>query len=283
MNDTLLDISRKIEPHKAQILAAIDNAARALGISFFVVGGAARDFILQNGFGIRTPRVTLDIDVGISVSSWNEFNALVEQLVSVESFKKTGIEHRFISPTPQETKVDILPFGRIEDKNRNIQWRQDNKEMDMSGFIEAYKAAVSVKISSNPPVVVKMVSLAGLALLKLISWNNKPNERDRDAKDFRVIMYYYHEAYPKDLYKDHSDIASDGDFELFSARVLGRGIKTVAGQKIVLQIIEILNRESDQDGPLNFVQNMQTTSSYEEHAIPRDMEMLKAVCKGLAD
>jgi predicted nucleotidyltransferase len=284
MNDTLLDISRKIEPHKAQILAAIHKTARTLGISFFVVGGAARDFILQNGFDIRTPRVTLDIDIGISVSSWDEFSSLIEQILTVENFKRTGIEHRFVSPTPQETKVDILPFGAIERKNRTVRWRQGNKEMDMSGFAEAYKAAVNVKISSNPTIVVKMVSLAGLALLKLISWNENPGERDRDAKDFKVIMYSYLEAHPTEyLYEDYQDIASDGDYDLVSARVLGRDIKTVAGPEMYPQIINILSRESDQDGRLNFVQSMQSKSLNEEPAIPRDIEMLKAVCKGVAD
>jgi predicted nucleotidyltransferase len=154
----------------------------------------------------------------------------------------------------------------------------------MSGFVEAHKAAVNVQISSSPAIVVKMVSLAGLALLKLISWNENPHERDRDAKDFKVIMYSYLEAHPKEyLYQDHLDVASGGDYDLASARVLGRDIKTVAGMKMYPQITEILNRESDQDGPLNFVQDMQSKLLYEEPAIPRDLEMLKAVCKGVAD
>jgi predicted nucleotidyltransferase len=85
------------------------------------------------------------------------------------------------------------------------------------------------------------------------------------------------------LYEDHLDVASDGDYDLVSARVLGRDIKTVAGPEMYPQIIEILNRESDQDGPLNFIQNMQSKSLYEEPAIPRDIEMLKAVYKGVTD
>jgi predicted nucleotidyltransferase len=284
MNDTLLDISGKIEPHKAAVLAAVDRAARKLGISFFVVGGAARDFILQNGYGIRTPRVTLDVDIGVSVSSWDEFKRLIETLLSVENFKKTEIEHRFKSPTPQETKVDILPFGTIEGIKRTIQWRQDNNEMNMSGFIEAYQAAVNVKISSNPSLVVKMAALAGLALLKLISWNDKPHERDRDAKDFKTIMYHYLEAHPKEyLYDVHLNIASDGDYDLISARVLGRDIKTITGPDMYPQIIEILNRGSDQNGSLHFVQQMQTTSSFQQTTFLRDIEMLKAVFKGVTD
>jgi hypothetical protein len=97
-------------------------------------------------------------------------------------------------------------------------------------------------------------------------------------------MYNYLEVYPKEnLYADHSDVTSGGDYEIFSARVLGRGIKTVAGPEISAQIIEILNRESDQKGHLKFIQQMQSGSFYAESTIPKDIEMLKAVSQGVAD
>jgi predicted nucleotidyltransferase len=284
MTNTLLDISGNIEPHKAEVLAAVDRAARKLGISYFVVGGAARDFILLNGYGIQTPRVTLDVDIGVSVSSWEEFKRLIEILLSAENFKTTDIEYRFVSPTLQKTKVDILPFGVIEGKERTIHWQHDNREMTMEGFREAYHAAIEVKIISTPSVIVKMVSLAGLALLKLISWNEKPNERDRDAKDFKAIMYHYHEVHHLEyLYNLHGDITSGDDFELTWARVLGRDIKTIAGPEIQNHLIEILNRECDQMGQLRFIQQMRTTSSFQDTDIPRDLDMLKAACKGFTD
>jgi predicted nucleotidyltransferase len=284
MNDSLLDISGKIEPHKAAVLTAVDRAARKIGIPFFVVGGAARDFILQDGYTIRTPRVTLDVDIGVSVSSWDEFTRLIETLVSVENFKRTEIEHRLESPTLSKINVDILPFGAIEGEKRTILWRQGNHEMNMAGFNEAYKAAVNVKISSSPAIAVKIVSLAGLALLKLISWKDKPDERDRDAKDFRTIMYRYLDAHPTDyVFNVHLDIASDGDYDLISARTLGRDIKTTGGPGIHSQLVEILNRESDQTGSLQFILQMQTTSFNQETTVSRDIGMLKAVYRGVTD
>lgn len=100
MSDTLLDISKKIEPHKAAILAGVDCTARKLNIPFFVIGASARDFILENGYNISTPRATLDFDIGVSVSSWDQFRQLIEILLADEHYKKTAIEHRFESPTP---------------------------------------------------------------------------------------------------------------------------------------------------------------------------------------
>ena len=266
------------------MLAAVDRAARRTGTPFFVVGGAARDFILQNGYEIRTPRVTLDVDIGVSVSSWDEFTRLIETLLSDEKFKKTEIEHRFESSTQPPINIDILPFGAIERGKRTIRWRQDNHEMNMTGFNEAYGAAVDVTISSSPSIVVKMVSPAGLALLKLISWNEKPNERDRDAKDFRVIMYHYLDTHPIDyVYTAYPDIAADGDYDLISARALGRDVNSIGGPGIHSLLVEILNRECDQTGSLNLIRQMQTVSFGQEPTFPRDIEMLNGVFRGVTD
>jgi predicted nucleotidyltransferase len=284
MNNSLLDISKKIESHKAEVLAAVDRAARRIGISFFVVGGAARDFILQNGYEIRTPRVTLDVDIGVGVSSWDEFTRLVNTLLSNENFKPTDLEYRFEASGQPQINVDILPFGTIERERRTIHWRQDNREMNMTGFNEAYGAAVDVKISSTPAIVVKIVSPAGLALLKLISWNEKPNERDRDAKDFRTIMYHYLEAQPEGyLYNVHLDIAAENDYDLISARALGRDINIIGGPGIHSLLVEILNRECDQMGSLNFIQQMRPTLFIQEMTALKDIDMLNAVFRGITD
>lgn len=156
--------------------------------------------------------------------------------------------------------------------------------MNMAGFREAYKVALKVKISSDPSLSIKVVTLAGLALLKLISWNDNPDERDRDAKDFRMIMHHYNEACSMEyVFNKNGDISSGEDYELVIARILGRDIKKVAGQGILPLVCEILDRESNRDGPLRFIQNMQAPASQADSTIPRDIELLIAVAQGAAD
>lgn len=281
MNSLLLDISRKIEPQKAAVLAAVDRAAGELNIPFFVVGGAARDFIMQDGYDIRTPRVTHDIDIGISVSSWDEFSGLIERLLSVENFQRTDIEHKYKSPT--QIEVDILPFGAIAGLGRKILWRQDNREMNMAGFDEAFSAAVTVTIASSPHLAVKIVSLAGLAFLKLLSWNDNPIERDRDAKDFKTIMDHYLDTQSiDDVYSVHHDIAESGDYDLISARVLGRDIQTISRPEVYSHLVEILNRECDLSGFLRFIRQMRT-ALIDEETTAKDIKMLNAVFSGVTD
>jgi predicted nucleotidyltransferase len=148
MNDSLLDISRKIEPQKAAVLAAVDRAAGELKIPFFVVGGAARDFIMQDGYNIRSPRVTHDVDIGVGISLWEEYSRLIERLTSADKFKRTAVEHCYESP--EQIKVDILPFGAIAGPEQKIQWPKDKRAVSMTGFNDAYKAALTVTISSSP-------------------------------------------------------------------------------------------------------------------------------------
>jgi hypothetical protein len=92
--------------------------------------------------------------------------------------------------------------------------------------------------------------------------------------------YYLETQSADDVYDTHLDIAG-GDYELFSARVLGRDIKTICGPENYSLLVEILSRECDSAGPLNFIQQMQTRG--QESAITRDIEMLNAVYNGVLD
>jgi predicted nucleotidyltransferase len=281
MTSTLLDISRKIEPHKAKVLATVDRTCRMLGFPSIVVGAAVRDFILQFGSNIRPPRATYDIDFGVSVASWENYLQLLETLKKDDRYSSTEMQHRLQSP--ENVLIDILPFGAIEDSNRKIQWPHGGREMSMAGFSEAYTMAIDIIISSPPPGTIKIVSLAGLALLKILSWNDNPQERDRDAKDFCLIMFNYLEAQDIGyIYEKHGDLAGD-DYELFSARILGRDLKLVAGSAMHSTLLKILKRECDSEGELSLVQSMRMTGFDKEKSIPRNIAMLKTVLQGVED
>jgi predicted nucleotidyltransferase len=283
MNNFSLDISEKIDPEKAEVLAAVTRAAGKNSIPFFIVGGAARDFILENGYGVRAGRVTLDVDIGIRVASWDEYSKIIETLLSDEQFTETEIEHRYESPSSQSIKVDLLPFGGIETEARTIRWRRDNNEMSMAGFDEAYKSAILVVIKQSPQVQIKMTSLAGLALLKIISWNDNPDERDRDAKDFREIMYNYLESYPAgSLYSVHPDITGE-DYELTGAQALGRDIKAIGGPGMKHEINEFFVRECNQAGSLKFILQMRSGFLLEEGEVEKDLRMLCSVFIGFKE
>lgn len=65
MKENLLNLSGKIDKLTIEIFECIAHVADSLNIPIFVVGGTARDIILQYGYGILTTRATADIDFGV--------------------------------------------------------------------------------------------------------------------------------------------------------------------------------------------------------------------------
>jgi len=80
MSSILFDLSGKIDQPSVDALSAVKRIADSLEIPFFVVGASARDFILKHCYGIETHRRTMDIDLGVEIASWEQFNKLKETL-----------------------------------------------------------------------------------------------------------------------------------------------------------------------------------------------------------
>jgi predicted nucleotidyltransferase len=74
--------------------------------------------------------------------------------------------------------IDLVPFGGVEDPAATIAWPPDRSiVMNVAGYREAFEAAPQVEIDAG--LVVRVVSLPGLAILKLFAW------ADRGAGDYR--------------------------------------------------------------------------------------------------
>ena len=81
MKNSSLDLSGKLDPISIEILAAIEKTATDVAIPFFVVGATARDIILQHVHDIKPKRATRDIDIGVIIEEWSQFDSLKSQLM----------------------------------------------------------------------------------------------------------------------------------------------------------------------------------------------------------
>lgn len=88
MTTKLLNLSETIDKVTVELFANIANVAGSMNAPFFVVGATARDIILTNGYGIETIRATNDIDLGVEVSDWDQYNLLckTEKALSIGTF-----------------------------------------------------------------------------------------------------------------------------------------------------------------------------------------------------
>ncbi len=262
MNNISFDLSGKIEQRTIDALTSIKSVADSLGIRFFIVGATARDMILTHCHGIRTSRMTKDIDVGVEIADWEQFNLLKTSLLSTGKFKGAAEVHRLLFDS---LPMDIVPFGEISGKTGRISWPPEH-EIFMSpvGFKEAYEFALTIRLSTAPDLIVKLPTLAGLALMKLISWKDGYPLRQGDAQDLLVIMQKYESAGNFDrLYEKEQSLLEEENFDLTSAgiRLLGRDMAMMASPVTSGAARAILDNETRTDSQYKLVANMAAASA----------------------
>jgi predicted nucleotidyltransferase len=244
MKNILFDLSGKIEKPIVDALGTLKKAADSLNISFFIVGASARDLILKHCYGIEPSRRTGDIDLGVQVANWKQFKELAESLIATDQFFQAPEKQRFRYGT---ILIDILPFGPIADENKKISWPPEHEViMSMVGFEEAYEYSITVRLSSDPVLDIKLSTLPGLAIMKLISWKDRYPERKRDAGDLLLIMNKYEEAGNSErLYGKELPLLQEEDFDARTAgiRLLGRDMAKMSDMQTFRIVKSILDAE----------------------------------------
>lgn len=116
------------------------------------------------------------------------------------------------------------------------------------GFREAYDSSIEVRIAYD--LIVRVASLAGLALMKIIAWDERRFERD--AQDLGLIMRHYLDAGNQDrIYTEHGDcfdlLNEEFDYEKASARILGRDVGRLLTDTSRPVLERVLSQEADQE------------------------------------
>lgn len=254
------------------------------GIPFFVVGATARDIVFGAIHNVPTNRATLDIDLGIRIETWDQFDTVVNELVGLRSYEKDTkkMQRLYFSGTI----VDIVPFGPLENPVGSIAWPPASDTlMRTDGFEEALQSSIAVRISVEPEVIVNVCTPAALAVMKLCSWKDAYPERKKDATDLRYILEKYIEAGNEDrLYTSDDDLLAAGlDYDLVSARLLGRDAREICTEKTRKTVIEILNEELTAKSALRLLADMVGDRSYDEQTPEFVFQSLKQFQIGLEE
>lgn len=195
---------------------AISAVADSQGLPFYVVGATARDIVLEGAYGIEPLRATRDIDFGVKVSGMSEFNRLKVALIDTGEFQATKAAQRLIFSNG--LPVDIIPFGDIASEEISLIWSPPNNdtEMNVLGFEEAFDHALLVRLSTTPLIETKVASPAGWALLKIISWYDRPTpDCIKDAQDIALLLCNYFKTFKvDDLYENEETLLEDEEFDV---------------------------------------------------------------------
>ena len=111
-----------------------------------------------------------------------------------------------------------------------------------AGYREAFEAAPLVEIDRG--FVVRVVSLPGLAILKLFAWADRGAGDSRDAIDLAMLLRQYGAAGNQDrLYGAEIGVmeAVSYDLDLAGARLLGRDAARISGTETRGRLLALLD------------------------------------------
>jgi predicted nucleotidyltransferase len=117
--------------------------------------------------------------------------------------------------------------------------------MNISGYDDVLAAAELVTFA--PGFDGKVVSLAGLAILKLVAWSDRGRDNPKDAYDLIHLIDSYAEAGNFDRIYEEEGIIQVGDYDpdLAGAYLLGQDIKRVASTPTRNLLTDIIARDFD--------------------------------------
>jgi predicted nucleotidyltransferase len=207
-------------------------------IDFVVVGACALQVQLGDIY-----RQTQDLDITLAVDL-NELKSVFERFS--DWAPDTRIEHRI--RTPDGMKIDLLPAGESIQRAGSLTWPDSGITMNMLGFRLAFEHRVLVEISSELEVPVAEVSV--VAFLKMISFMDRPHERERDLQDLMTILETY--LAPDDLRRWDDDIFSHNpDYDTASAYCLGKDLGDILNEREGSELhrfLDLLGDDTDSSG-----------------------------------
>lgn len=246
MSNISLDLSNRLPVEQVNIVREVVNTSESRGLRPFIVGAKVRDLLLRYAYDLPVYRVTNDIDFAIVVESWEEFTKLRNDLIGNKNFKPDpAMRQRMVHENG--LFIDLVPFGGLEEVSGQISWPPDfSTVMSTVGFREAYESSIEVRLAED--LMVRVASLAGLALLKIVAWDERRFERD--AEDLGLIMRNYLDAGNQDrIYSEHGDcldlLNEEFDYDKASARILGRDIGRLLTGTSRMIVERVLSGEVD--------------------------------------
>lgn len=276
MKKKSLNLSGKIDSLRLEAIETISDVSNSLNIPFFLIGATARDFILEHGYGFSTHRATLDIDFGVKVPNWEKYQILRKSLIKTENISESTIVHRLIFR--KRLKIDLIPFGPISNRENSIRWPpNDDVVMNILGFEESFNYAQSVILRTNPLFEVKVVSLTGLAVMKIFSWKDRYPESSKDAQDLELIIRLYSDAGNTErIYDDLLDLLGSSEFDYIEAgaRLLGRDIACILTDTSKKQLLDILKNETGEQDRYRLIEDMNRTTLMQSNGYFGEMHKL---------
>lgn len=234
----MLDISsippeRRFPTGLDQVLPALTRGLQHLDLDFFLVGAVARDLWLDTALDAAPRRRTMDVDLAVLIRHEDEYEQLRAWLVAHEQFHAPASSAFCLIHEPTGVQVDLMPFGGLADAEDRVRVAGKGlTSISVVGLAEVLTRAEPVRITDQ--ITWQAVTLPGLVGLKLLAWDDRPEQRGKDGTDLRLILQHYHTLITDDIFDQHyellaslSDRAGDDVMCLAGIQVLGQELGTL--------------------------------------------------------
>ena len=245
--------TRPISPVTLVIVKALHDIAATHQASYFIIGATARDILMTHVFGIDAGRATRDVDFAIALEDWPQFEAIKAALVHRGDFSpQPTAPHRLyyrLSEHGRAYPIDLIPFGKIADARNAIAWPPDMAVvMNVTGYTEALQHALAVDTGDG--LTINVISIPALAVLKLLAWNDRGLEDNKDAQDLLFLLRNYHSAGNAGrLFDDALPLMESCgfDIELAGAALLGHDTRLMVEKPTLGAMLDVLNDPGKRD------------------------------------
>jgi hypothetical protein len=156
---------------------------------FVLIGAAALGCFLDMRW-----RGTADLDLTLAISL-EEF--LDERLIPGWR-RDRWMEHRWYAPSGEI--VDIIPAGSDLLRKGAVEWPRTGHRMSLLGLRLAFERGVPVAVA--PDLSIKVAPVPVLTVLKIVAYEDRPTERERDLADLAYILTEYE---PEDRFAISTD------------------------------------------------------------------------------
>ncbi len=156
----------------------LKNLCDSLNTEMVIIGAMAYLMWIQD-----PSRHTLDIDVAVAVDL-DDYHRLTLLLQAAGWEQESKREHRWT--TPEGVRMDIIPAGPVLRARQFLEWPVSGLRMSLVGFEHVFKDSVAHSFATG--LSLKVIPLPVLALLKIVSYQDNPSQRQKDIKDFAAII-----------------------------------------------------------------------------------------------
>jgi len=234
---------KPLETETLEILGHIKTATETLSIPYFMIGAKAIDLWFSHVYGLH-PRATRDADFAVGIKSWEEFEGLKNRLIASGNFHKTATVHKLTYRN--SIPIDLVAFGGVENPQGSVAWPPDHAQvMNVTGFQDINAAVEEVKLVPDG-LIVRVASIPGIMLSKLLAWIDR--RETRDAWDVAFLLYFYERTLTEDrLFHDVDLVKSVGETAFIGSVLLGRDIATLTSPKTLEALQKLLQKDTEKE------------------------------------